>query len=167
MKSGCKIMKCDGYMNDHSKNLLFMEFKKKKSSFKTNNHTEFLNVACLKLKENPIWIQLPNMKYDPQFFLNLYNVTKELKYYYSRMKVSRKDQVTANKSTREKSKEGKEDKKYSLTLSIPQSLQEQVKPTGSYEQLNVSGMHTVVLSTLPLILLKFNTIHGNGAIGHC
>lgn len=119
-------MKCDGYMNDHSKNLLIMEFKKK-SSFKTNNHNEFLNVACLKLKKNPIWIQLPNMKYDPQFFLNLYNVTKELKYYCSRMKVSRKDQVTANKSTQEKSKNQKKEKKikkYSLTLSIPQSLQE-------------------------------------------
>lgn len=67
------------------------------------------------------------MKYDPQFFLNLYNVTKELKYYCSRMKVSRKDQVTANKSTQEKSKNQKKEKKikkYSLTLSIPQSLQE-------------------------------------------
>lgn len=64
MKSCCKIKKYDEYMNEHSKNLLFTKLFFLKSSFKTNVHTEFLNVACLKLENIYIyiWIQFPNMK---------------------------------------------------------------------------------------------------------
>lgn len=74
----------------------------------------------------------------------------------------RKDQETANKPTQDKSKVGKEDKTYSLTLLMSQRLQESFKSLGNYEQLNEDLGQECMQFCSPcyhFFLLKCNTEH--------